>query len=190
MTTENKPDMQVAPGRGITIQEKQKRKITLSRLLQAGMPDDEIAVIMGRETNPDGSPGFAMSYKEVQKAITSVFASWAEEDSIRNPHLKSAARRRIYDEITNARKSGAWTAVASFEKVLAQIEGTIEDGQSRAPAEIRIDNAVLYTIGEMDTGALREIIEQERQLFTKESKKLGPAEEEKITVTPVVKKDE
>lgn len=189
---ENKPDLAKKPGRGISAAEKRKRKIVLSRLLASGIPDEEIFEIMGADVNNDGSPGFKMSPHETSKAIDAVFASWGEEDATRNPHLKAAARRRIYRQIENAQASDSWTAVASLEKVLAQIEGTIEEGQSRAPAEIRIDNAVLFTLGEMEPAALREIIAEERLMAEKEPHALPSdrIDEELIAVKAVSEKDE
>ena len=156
-----------APGpiEKVPTDESRRRRIVLSRLLATGKPDDEIFQIMGLTRMPDGTPGFGMSPNGVRKLISEVYATWGEEDSSRKPHLKSAARRRIYKHMEKAISDSQWSAVSNFEKTLARIEGTEEPLETHNTIDINITEAALLVLGEADPVAVRQLIESERALL-------------------------
>ena len=139
-----------------------KKLLTMSRLLASVASREEIYMIMGRELNPNGTPGFGMTPKQCDALIHKVYSRWAETDKAHQPHLRSAARRRIYEHIQEARKDRNWNAVSNFEKVLSGIEGTQEPVEIiHHTADNVLTESLLQVLGEQDPMKVRELIAAE-----------------------------
>lgn len=150
--------------RPLSVEEHRQRRIVCSRLLHTALTFDEICEIMARPVLPNGRPGFRMSVAQVRQLITEIYARWADEDAGGEPYRKAAARRRIAEELRDARKAGAWTAIANLEKVLACIEGTNAPIEVSTPAGTRLSDALLAVLGASEELEVRELIERERSL--------------------------
>jgi len=133
-----------------------RRRIRMSRLLASGLTDDEIYEVMERTEGmkPLGS----------RRLIQEIYARWAEEDKTSDKFKKHAAKRRLKVHIRKAIAVKQWSAVANLEKTLMAIEGTAEDTENYAPAAVRLTEAVLQVLGNLDAKRVREIIEQERKV--------------------------
>ena len=90
---------------------------------------------------------FAMTRRATDKLARLVYQQWHQEDTDRRPHQKQAAIRRLQDHVLGARKAGNWNAVMQGERLLAQIQGTLEpvEVHINVDAEIRETVAVLLT---------------------------------------------
>lgn len=51
---------------------------------------------------------------------------WVEEYDEQRPHLRRMAEKRLNQHIEQARKAGKWDAVVNMERLLAQMQGTLE----------------------------------------------------------------
>ena len=127
-----------------------QRRQSMSHLLATGRSDDEICSAMKTMYN--------MSVSDTKALMTKTFERWANEDRRREPHLKAAAKRRIFEHLRKAAEVNQWTAVGGLEKTLASIEGTLEDPNANRPTELRINVAVLKMLGNVDEDTLSRLI--------------------------------
>lgn len=156
------------PQKKISPQESRKRREACSQLLATGVSDDQIEAIMGHN--------FDMTPEQTKKCINDVYQRWADEDGHRGKYQKQAARRRIYSSLKGAREDRKWQAVAQLERVLSEIEGTIEPVEINISSHVRVTGAVLNVLGGMDEDRIRALITQERKLIelSNEQTKLLP----------------
>lgn len=144
------------PGVVIDAREQRMRRTSLSRLMAAGKSDDRIFDLMDEE--------FGMSEDQVRKLMKKIFKSWETEDKERQPHVKAAARRRIYDEIDKAAELAQYNAVASLEKTLSSVEGTSEPENTKTPADARQINALIFVLGDMPQERLLGLVQEEKAM--------------------------
>lgn len=142
------------PVEHMTPEEIRKRRKTLSRLMHTGLSDDEIIEAMTAE-------GYQLDRRSYKKTKDDLFAKWASEDGERAPHLKGAARRRIYRHIQDAALLAQYNAVASLEKTLAAVEGTSLEENKSEPASARQINAVIMILGDMKPEQALELMQAE-----------------------------
>jgi hypothetical protein len=189
-------DPERLPGRGtsgrrdyLTPTERRTRRETLSLLMANGASMDVIIEAMGRPPGLPGQPGgHGMHELETRKLLAEVRSSWQEEDAESARHYKSAAIRRLHRHIAAAKLKNAWTAIAMFEKILAQVQGTLEPIQVSITAEARVAQAVLHVLGESDPEQIRRLVDEEIARFpssgaAREVLQLM-AEQERDPVTP------
>jgi hypothetical protein len=142
----------------LTSAERRARRESVSNMLAAGKSDDEI--VSGMEEK------YGMSREQTLRLRDLIFDQWAKEDLTRTPHLKAAAKRRIYQHIEEAKAANQFTAVASLERTLAGIEGTEEvNRSSHDSTNIIIGNAIVAVLGEMSPERLKEYVDAGMQLF-------------------------
>jgi len=148
-------------------EQRQRIKI-MERLISAGSTDTEIEQVMEKK--------FGMDEAAARRCEQAVYAKWGSEDSRRGPHLKAAARRRLYKALKKATVDRSWNAVSNLEKVLSGIEGTtVDPRETTTPAELRIQESMLRILGELDETTVIKVIERERSIsITKEGSKCLP----------------
>jgi hypothetical protein len=137
--------------------ESKQRIVIMERLLASGQSDAAIEEVMEKK--------FGINEKACRRYRQRVYEKWASEDAERGAHLKTAARRRIYDHLEGARRAKQWSAVANLEKILSGIEGTtIDPKEATTPTEVRIREATLSILNEADPNWVVEIIEREMKI--------------------------
>jgi hypothetical protein len=134
----------------ISAGEQRERRATLKNMLITGADTEEIHERMAEEYN--------MHPAQVDALKQKMWAQMACNDSERMPFLKGLARRRIYEEIDSAKLANQFNAVASLEKTLAAIEGTLETEKTAQPSEDRMLQAVLSVIGDMKQEDITRIV--------------------------------
>lgn len=98
-----------------------KRLLVVERMMLDGVADPIIQEVLSRQ--------FDKSESTIKGDIHKVRNRWGQEDDEQRRTYKSSAMRRIQSHITNARRDKAWGAVSSLERLLAQIQGTLEPVQ-------------------------------------------------------------
>ena len=106
-----------------------KRRAIVSQLLAQGMPDRDIVSVC---LDPERALDFGQAWR-VHRLLAEIKDQWAHDDAEQAPRLKAMAVRRLLGSIQSARADKAWTAVASLERTLADIQGT------REPVRIEVD---------------------------------------------------
>lgn len=113
------------PERNVQKNERIKRRQALSALLAGGVPREEMDQLMARD--------HGMTVHAVSALLSQVVKGWADEELERRPQWKRAAMRRMHGHIAAARGAKNWSAVAQLERLLAQMQGTLE------PLEINVN---------------------------------------------------
>jgi hypothetical protein len=88
--------------------------------------------------------------------LNAVRAEWVEQDNEHRAEAKSTAVRRILGHIRGAKADKAWGAVASLERLLAQIQGTMEPIQLEATVTVR--NAVFDYLNALSEDEMDSIV--------------------------------
>ena len=140
-----------------------RRQVFVAQLLRSGYSDDEIFELVKAKFAKSGVRGFDMDRTQLREAIYKVYASWAQEDEDRAPYVKTMAVRRLYKHIQDASRDEKWSAVANMEKVLAMIQGTIEEPDKRLPQGDRWADLAVAKAAQMDPEKFREIVENQRK---------------------------
>ena len=153
-----------APPRELTL----KRRAIVSQLLAQGMPDRDIVSVC---LDPERALDFGQAWR-VHRLLAEIKDQWAHDDAEQAPRLKAMAVRRLLGSIQSARADKAWTAVASLERTLADIQGT------REPVRIEVDvtaeqrHAIAGAIATMQPAQVLALAERMREL---KSRLLPPA---------------
>lgn len=164
----SQPNVPLAiPGTGISgtrplvnPQQARERRAAMSAAMMQGASRDAIMATFTTKFN--------MSEDAVSALMREVSQVWAEEDADAVRTSRGAARRRIMGHIHSASKAGKWTAVASLEKVLSEVEGTVApDAAAHGgdDAHIRMMEAVMTQLALTDPLQMRVLIDKERVLI-------------------------
>ncbi len=152
------------PRQAITKAESRQRVVIMERLLASGKTDTAIEAVMDKEFQMDGAA--------VKRCRETVYQKWAAEAADRAPHLKTAARHRLYEALEGAKRDRSWAAVANLEKVLSGIEGTTVDPKEAAtPTDMRLKESLVHMLNESDPNWIVEVIERERSISIKGTSK-------------------
>lgn len=90
---------------------------------------------------------WGISYHRAKRLIGRVRDRWVEESQVNGYANKVEAEKRLLDGIREARKDRKWSAVASFERTLANLQGTLEP--IRIDVGVRQHGAILEIMGSM-----------------------------------------
>jgi len=108
------PDLSTNP-----ITRVRRRQDAVSQMLLLGFPVGAIVDVVQKKFDlRDGSTAVSRDIKEIRNR-------WLEEDADNRSAWRSAAIRRIYGHIRESSKDRDWKAVTGFERLLAQIQGTL-----------------------------------------------------------------
>lgn len=118
-------------GKPVVVHAKQRRVI--EEMLAHNIHTSDICEVMCDDP-------WNMTRATVKNSILRIRQKWREVDQERRADHKLMAQKRLLADIAAARKSKAWNAVASLERLLADIQGTKEP--------IRIDVDVNETVRE------------------------------------------
>ena len=98
-----------------------ERTLVIERMMLDGVADRVIIDFAARR--------FDKTENTIQSDIGVIRRRWVSEDDEQRRTYKSGAMRRIQAHISEAKKDRAWGAVSSLERLLAQIQGTLEPVQ-------------------------------------------------------------
>lgn len=141
----------------LMLQQVSQRRAAMTQALAQGVSVEAIQTMFVNQ--------FGMRREQVRDLQREVRAMWDDDDAEFARYAKGAARRRIYGHIRKASAAGKFTAVAAFEKVMADIEGTnVVQEEKPTDVDARLTTAVLSVLGSLDTRAIRVIIEKERMV--------------------------
>jgi len=144
----------------VNSQQARERRASMSAAMMQGASRDAIMATF--------TVKFNMSEDAVAGLMREVAQVWAEEDADAVRTSRGAARRRIMGHIHSASKAGRWTAVASLEKVLSEVEGTVAPehaDQGGDDQHIRMLEAVMAQMSLTDPMQMRILIDRERVLI-------------------------
>lgn len=105
-----------------------------------------------------------LSGSSVRSMVARVRARWAEEERENRQHYKAMAMRRIHAHIAAARESGHFSAVAQFERLLMEMQGTKEPEQVKVDVSVTVSESLLRVVSEMTPERMRQLVEEQRRL--------------------------
>lgn len=140
----------------VPIDERRRRTEFIEGLMVAGlsMPQVERAA---RES-------FAMNRVQVASYVGRIRERWAEEEKAQRPHNKAQQMRRVCGHIAEARRDKNWAAVAQFEKLLSDIQGTKEPVEINVNVDAVVTEAALQVIAGLTPERRRALIDEQRRL--------------------------
>lgn len=108
------------------------------------------------------SQEYAVSRSTIARLVSYIGDRWIKEEEDRRPLYKSAAMERLARYSRKAAEEKNWSAVARFESLLADMQGTKEPIRIQVTAQVT--TAMLNIIGNMSTDDIRTIEDQMREL--------------------------
>lgn len=162
----------------ITIAEREKRLAIIETMLIKGIP---ISSIERR-----GATDLKMSKVAVRKYIDRIRAKWKEEEREARPHYKASAMRRIIDHIADARRDKNWAAVAQFEKLLSEMQGTKEPLEVALTVNDAVNDALVVVVSRLTPERRAELIAQARSRALAVASESSPAASDSEPVPAVV----
>lgn len=100
----------------------------------------------------------------VRRIVDKVRGRWIEETRAERPHWKAQAIRRVYGHIAAAREASQWNAVAQFERLLAEMQGTKEPLEIALNVDRAVSEAALHAVAQLSPERIRQIADEQRQL--------------------------
>lgn len=140
------------PKRHVPKSQRIKRRQLLSAMIANGATGEEIVHQMQIE--------FGMTQRAIQKLMNEVVQSWADEEVERRPHWKRAAIKRMHGHIAAARAEKQWTAVASLERLLAQMQGTMEPVVLDVNVDATVRESVINVVAMASPARVQQLAEQ------------------------------
>lgn len=98
-----------------------------------------------------------MTTNAINALVPHVFKEWADEDTARRPHQKRAAVKRMHSHIAAARAAKNWNAVASLERLLAQMQGTLEPIEINVNLDATIRESVINVVAMASPERIRDL---------------------------------
>lgn len=140
----------------VTREEIKKRTEYIEALMIQGVPLSRI--------ESSAKTSFSMSRNQVATYMTRIREKWSEEEQKARPHYKAQAMRRILGHIAQAKGDKNWAAVAQFEKLLAEMQGTKEAVEVHLNVDVQTTEAVLHVISGLSPERRTALIEEQRRL--------------------------
>lgn len=159
----------------VTLEQRRERMEVIEQLMIRGVGATKIAKACADR--------FGMSKPAVSRYMDKLREQWADEERSSRTTNKATAQRHIYQHIQKARDSGNWGAVAAFERLLSEIQGTKEALEVNMNIDASIKEATLHVVASLSPEQRTRIIEQQRRLRELASK-VDPAALNPIVVVP------
>ncbi len=105
-----------------------------------------------------------MTRTVVATYVARIREKWAEEERAARPHYKAQAMRRIYGHIAEAKRDKNWSAIAQFEKILSDMQGTKEPVEINVNIDATVTEAALHVVSTLTPERRRALIEEQRRL--------------------------
>lgn len=127
---------------GIPATERAKMRRTIEEMLAHNFHTADIAEAMA-------APPFNLTPAQTKTQIARIRRHWREIDVDRRPDYKNAAMRRLLNSIMAARKKGDFGAVATLERLLADIQGTKEPLKLQLNVSSVLEHSVAEAVARM-----------------------------------------
>lgn len=111
----------------------ERRRIVLG-LLANNVPHAMAKEMLGRQ--------FGMSRAAAMHLLEKVQNELIDADRESLPLVKAKQVNRLHSHIVDARRDKSWNAVASLERLLSQVQGTLEPMQLRVNVDVQVRDAV------------------------------------------------
>jgi hypothetical protein len=144
--------------RGIVVSPEQRRERldVIEQLMIRGVTQSKIEKACAER--------FKMSRGAVSKYMDTLRVQWADEERAARMTNKTAAQRRLYAHIQKAKDSENWGAVASFERLLSEIQGTREAMEVNLNVDATVTEATLHVVANLTPEQRANIIAEQRRL--------------------------
>lgn len=120
-----------------------ERRALVEKLCMAGVGRLPIRAALAKRYNTSRHRSDAL--------IAECRTNWAEEERENRPHYKAAAIRRLMGHISASRREKNWTAVAQFERLLSDVQGTREPLELNLNIDARVTEALVHVIADMSS---------------------------------------
>jgi len=134
-----------------------QRKAVASALLANGAAHSSIRLELAKR--------FGMTNKATDRLVQTIFDEWRETDAARAEHQRSAQIRRLQSHIVAAREAGKYAAVATLERLLADILGTLEPIRVEVSASVQVQQSVLHVLSSMNAEQIRQLANRQREIL-------------------------
>jgi hypothetical protein len=104
---------------------------------------------------------FGMGETRAKKLIHRVLDRWALDSEKNRSSNKASAERRILTDVREARAEKKWSAVASLESLLADIQGTRDP--VKIDVDVRVSETLVAMVADMSGERLRDLVEEARE---------------------------
>lgn len=106
---------------------------------------------------------FGLSKKKVEEYAGVVRERWIEEERTARPTYKQQAMRRLMGHIAAAVREKNFAAVAQFERLLSEMQGTKEAVDINLNVGVAVSQATLHVIGSLTPEQRAEIVRIQRE---------------------------
>ncbi len=157
----------------ITPDEKKRRLAEIEKLMMLGVAQTQIEHACRAK--------YGMKTALVRRYQSEIRNRWAEEEQVNRPTNKAAAVRRLYSHIQKALQKEEWAAVAAFERILSDIQGTKEAVEVNLNVDATVTEATLHVIANLSPARREAMLEEQRQLRLLAEKNARPVIEVEAT---------
>lgn len=140
---------------GRTPAETARIRRTVEEMLSHNLPTEEIAQAMQGE--------FKLNANQTRNLIHRVRKAWRDTDAERRSDYKLAAQKRLLKTIAAARAKQDFGAVATLERLLADIQGTKEPERIQIDVNATVRSAVEVSLAQMTAEQIRAFAQDFRQ---------------------------
>jgi len=140
----------------ITHDEKKRRLAEIEKLMMLGVAQTQIEHACRAK--------YGMKTGQVRRYQAEIRDRWAEEETTNRPTNKAAAVRRLYSHIQKALQKEEWAAVAAFERILSDIQGTKEAIEVNLNVDATVTEATLHVVANLTPERRAALLEEQRRL--------------------------
>jgi hypothetical protein len=148
------PDQQ--RGIVVSVEDRRKRTDAIENMLIAGISQSRIERVCREQ--------FGMTKAAVGTYIVRIRDRWAVEERESRPFYKAQAMRRLYGHMAEARRDKNWAAIAQFEKLLSDMQGTKEPVEVNINVDATVTEAALHVVSTLTPERRAALIEEQRRL--------------------------
>jgi hypothetical protein len=123
----------------------------LMQLLASGVDTREIHHVMQAKRG--------MTKQAITKLMRNVEEELREEDREMTPLVRAKQVRRLHTHIARAVGDKSWNAVASLERLLAQVRGTMEPTTINVNVDATVREAVVHVLAGMPPEGLNALLD-------------------------------
>lgn len=156
--------------RKVSPEEAASRRAAILGLLSNHVDRDEIVLQMRGRFNGsrlnDGTQTTSMTKAAVHRLVREVESQFHELDKEQLPLVRQKQIARIRDDIRLARKDKSWNAVAALERLLAQVQGTLEPPTLNINVNAEIRDSVSGVLAQMTPEAIEQLAYEQLALMT------------------------
>lgn len=139
----------------ITPQLRKQALGAIEQLMIAGVSQNKIEEVCKEK--------FGLTRGKVKEYANVVRQRWADEEREARPTYKQQAMRRILGHINASAKDGNYAAVAQFERLLSEMQGTKEAQDVNINLNVATSQAMLHVVSTLTEDQRAKIIQLQRE---------------------------